>query len=68
MDLDAVFARPDENLEELLDPNFDLHVTHDFGRSSFIALLILQISMIKNPPEKVDFLFLVHSTFRKKVT
>jgi hypothetical protein len=57
MDLDAVFARPDENLEELLDSNFDLHVTHDFGRSSCIAVLILQLSMINNPPENIDLLF-----------
>jgi hypothetical protein len=32
MDLDALFARPDGSLEELLDPRYDLHVTHDFGR------------------------------------
>jgi len=37
MDLDALFARPDESLEKLLDPCFDLHVTHDFGRWIFVS-------------------------------
>ena len=31
MDLDALFARPDVSLTDLLDPAFDLHVTYDFG-------------------------------------
>ena len=31
MDLDAIFARPDASLADILDPAYDLHVTHDFG-------------------------------------
>ena len=31
MDLDALFARSDVALTDLLDPAFDLHVTYDFG-------------------------------------
>ena len=51
MDLDAIFARADASLEELLDPAFDLHVTADFGRpdrinTGFFALRASQWSYV----------------------